>query len=50
MVFWTGVIVVLFVVKSLLSGELWAVPWELVTLTGVSQAGYVGDKALQGKK
>lgn len=49
MVFWTGVIVVLFVVKSLLSGELWAVPWELVTLTGVSQAGYVGDKALQGK-
>lgn len=50
MVFWTGIIVVLFVVKSLLSGELWTVPWELVTLTGVSQAGYVGDKALQASK
>lgn len=47
MVFWTGVILVLFVFKSWLSGQLWEVPWELVTLTGVSQAGYVGDKALQ---
>lgn len=45
MVFWTGVILVLFVAKSLLIGELWPVPWEMVALTGVSQVGYVGDKA-----
>lgn len=47
MVFWTGIILVLFVVKSILRGELWEVPWELVTLTGVSQAGYVSDKAVE---
>jgi hypothetical protein len=47
MVFWTGIILVLFVVKSVASGELWSVPWELVTLTGVSQLGYLSDKALQ---
>ena len=45
MVFWTGVILVLFIVKSLLIGGLWEVPWEMVALTGVSQAGYVSDKA-----
>ena len=50
MVFWTGIILVLFVVKSLGSGELWSVPWEMVTLTGVSQLGYLSDKALQRPK
>lgn len=50
MVFWTGVILVLFILKSLSSGELWDVPWELVALTGVSQAGYVTDKAVERKK
>ena len=48
MVFWTGIILVLFVAKSLLIGELWEVPWEMVALTGVSQAGYIGDKATKG--
>jgi hypothetical protein len=50
MVFWTGVILVLFILKSLSSGELWDVPWELVALTGVSQAGYVTDKAVERQK
>jgi hypothetical protein len=49
MLFWTGIILILFVAKSILTGELWDVPWEMVTLTGVSQAGYVSDKALQAK-
>jgi len=48
MVFWTGIILVLFIAKSLLIGELWEVPWEMVALTGVSQAGYIGDKATKG--
>ncbi len=26
------------------SGELWAVPWEMVTLMGMSQAGYLSPK------
>jgi hypothetical protein len=43
-------ILVLFVVKSVLRGELWEVPWEVVTLTGVSQAGYLGDKNLDPAK
>lgn len=47
MVIWTAIVLVLFVVKSLLLGELWPVPWELVTLTGMSQLGYVGDKYIQ---
>ena len=49
MVFWTGIILVLFIVKSLLIGGLWEVPWEMVALTGVSQAGYVSDKAAKGQ-
>ena len=44
MVFWTGIILVLFVAKSLLMGGLWEVPWEMVALTGVSQIGYISDK------
>jgi hypothetical protein len=49
MLFWTGLILILFVAKSLLTGELWNVPWEMVALTGVSQTGYVSDKALHAK-
>lgn len=49
MVFWTGIILVLFIAKSLLIGELWPVPWEMVALTGVSQVGYVSDKAAKHK-
>lgn len=44
MVFWTALILVLFFVKSILDGALWAVPWQIVALTGFSQTGYVGDK------
>lgn len=47
MVFWTVLILVLFVVKSILLGSLWPVPWEMVALTGFSQAGYIGDKFVQ---
>jgi hypothetical protein len=50
MVFWTAIILVLFVVKSLLTGGLWEVPWEMVALTGVSQVGYISDKASKGHK
>ena len=50
MVFWTGIILILFVLKSWLNGELWEVPWEMVTLTGVSQAGYIADKAVETAK
>lgn len=47
MVFWTVIVLTLFVVKSILLGALWPVPWEMVILTGMSQAGYVGDKYVQ---
>ncbi|MBI4621780.1 MAG: hypothetical protein HY736_01000 [Verrucomicrobia bacterium] len=47
MVFWTVIILVLFLVKSVLLGALWPVPWEMVALTGMSQAGYIGDKYVQ---
>lgn len=48
MVLWTAVIVTLFCVKSVLDGTLWEVPWQMVALTGFSQAGYVGDKLVKG--
>jgi hypothetical protein len=44
MLFWTLLVVVLFVVKSALDGALWDVPVELVALMGISQAGYVLPK------
>jgi hypothetical protein len=44
MVLWTGVMLVLFIVKSWLQGELWDVPIQMVALTGASQIGYVQDK------
>jgi hypothetical protein len=49
MVFWTVIVLALFCVKSVLGGELWPVPWQLVALTGFSQAGYVGDKFVKAK-
>jgi len=49
MVLWTVLIVTLFCVKSVLDGVLWEVPWQMVALTGFSQAGYVGDKFVKGK-
>ena len=50
MLFWTGLLLVLFVVKSLADGALWEVPWEMVALMGMSQGTYVGQKAWQYKK
>lgn len=44
MLLWTILIIVLFMAKSILEGVLWEIPWAIVLLTGVSQAGYVGDK------
>lgn len=41
MLIWTILIVTVFVLKSVNQGILWEVPWELVVLMGVSQAGYV---------
>ncbi len=44
MVFWTGIVLVLFVAKSILNGDLWAIPWEMVAFMGMSQAGYLAPK------
>ncbi|MCF8050034.1 MAG: hypothetical protein K9L59_02270 [Desulfobacterales bacterium] len=44
MLFWTGLLLVLFLAKSILDGVLWEIPWELVVLMGMSQAGYLGPK------
>ena len=44
MVFWTGITLVLFIFKSLVSGQLWQVPWEMVALMGISQASYLVPK------
>lgn len=44
MLFWTMLLLVLFVSKSLLDGAIWEVPWPLVALMGFSQAGYLAPK------
>ncbi len=44
MVFWTGLTLILFVVKSVLDVHLWEVPWEMVALMGLSQASYLAPK------
>ena len=44
MVFWTIVLLVLFVSKSVLDGAIWEVPWPLVALMGFSQADYLAPK------
>ncbi len=44
MLFWTVLLLVLFMSKSLLEGQIWEVPWALVTLMGFSQAGYLAPK------
>jgi hypothetical protein len=44
MLFWTVLLLVLFVSKSILDGAIWAVPWPLVALMGFSQAGYLAPK------
>jgi hypothetical protein len=49
MVFWTGLMLALFVIKSVLDGRLWDVPWEMVALMGMSQAGYVSGSLVPQK-
>ncbi len=44
MLFWTVIIIVLFVAKSAIDGVLWDVPGGMVALMGFSQVGYVGPK------
>ncbi len=44
MLFWTLLLIALFVSKSILDGVIWEVPWPLVTLMGFSQAGYLAPK------
>lgn len=44
MLFWTVLLIVLFVSKSILDGAIWEVPWTLVALMGFSQAGYLAPK------
>jgi hypothetical protein len=44
MLFWTLLLIVIFVSKSILDGAIWNVPWPLVALMGFSQAGYLAPK------
>lgn len=44
MLFWTLLLLVLFISKSILDGAIWEVPWPLVALLGFSQAGYLAPK------
>jgi hypothetical protein len=44
MLFWTLTMLLLFLVKSYELRAVWEVPWTMVALMGVSQAGYLGPK------
>jgi hypothetical protein len=44
MLFWTVIIIIMFIAKSIIAGLLWDIPWTLVALMGVSQLGYIGGK------
>ena len=44
MLFWTLLLLVLFISKSILEGAIWEVPWPLVALMGFSHAGYLAPK------
>ena len=44
MILWTLLLIVLFVSKSVLDGEIWDIPWALVALMGFSQAGFLAPK------
>ncbi len=49
MLFWTIILLVLFVSKSVLSGQLWDIPWPMVALMGISQTGYLAPKYQDNK-
>jgi len=44
MLFWTLSMLLLFLIKSIQQSAVWEVPWTMVALMGVSQAGYIGSK------
>jgi len=44
MLFWTLLLLVIFVSESILDGVIWDVPWPLVALMGFSQAGCLAPK------
>ena len=48
MLFWTVLLLGLFVTKSILEGAIWEVPWPLVFLMGFSQAGHLAPKLAEG--
>ena len=48
MLFWTGLLLIVFVAKTVLGGVLWEIPWSLVALMGISQAGYLAPKLVPG--
>lgn len=50
MLFWTVLMLVLFLVKGLQESKPWEVPWQMVALMGFSQAGYVGPKFFRGRE
>jgi len=47
MLFWTVLLLLLFLSKSILEGGIWEVPWPLVALMGFSQAGYLAPKVAE---
>ena len=50
MVFWTGLTVIMFMVKSVIDGVLWDIPLEMVGLMGMSQAAYLSPKLVTQKQ
>jgi hypothetical protein len=46
LLFWTCLTLGLFITKTVLEGELWDVPGQMVALMGISQASYLGPKFL----
>lgn len=51
MIMWTVVTLILFIVKSILQAEIWAVPWPMVGMMGMSQLGYlIPDISIRSSK
>jgi hypothetical protein len=46
MLFWTILLLVLFVSKTMLDGVIWNVPWPLVALMGFSQASFLAPQLM----
>lgn len=44
LLFWTVITITIFIIKSAEAGQLWNVPPQLVTLMGISQAGFLTRK------